>query len=107
MCHIRAAGHLDVDPASVRPLALMDDEEAAHLGQDPVEGAGLVAGRGFVRVAVHRIAGPDDRQPLPLGGEGIVGKGFDDQEALLHTGAPEAGGNGQCQGRRGRPHPRD
>src|SRR4051794_18903714 len=54
------AGHLEVDAAGVRALGLVDGEEAPDLGQDAVERPGLVAGRGLHRIAVHRVAGPDD-----------------------------------------------
>ena len=53
------AGHLDVDAARMRALGAMHLEEALHLAQDAVEGPRLVAGRRD-RVAVHRIARPDD-----------------------------------------------
>src|SRR5215218_4421197 len=53
-------GELDVDatgPGAQRPV---DVEEAQHLVDDAVEVAGLVAGRGLVGVAVHRVALPHD-----------------------------------------------
>src|SRR5690349_6015416 len=53
------AGQLDVDAAGPGAQAAVDVEEAEHLVDDPVEVPGLVAGRGLVGVAVHRVALPD------------------------------------------------
>ncbi|MCO5546650.1 hypothetical protein L7F22_000084 [Adiantum nelumboides] len=57
------AGDLDVDAAGVRAERAVHLEEALHLVDDPVEVPGLVAGRGLVGVAVHRVALPDDLVP--------------------------------------------
>src|SRR3954469_10081195 len=53
------AGELDVDAARPGAQPPVDVEEAEDLVDDPVEVAGLVAGRGLVSVAVHRVALPD------------------------------------------------
>src|SRR2546423_1184120 len=55
------AGELDVDPARPRSLGPVDREEARDLAQDVVEMAGLAPRRALEGVAVHGVAGPDDR----------------------------------------------
>src|SRR3546814_5489666 len=57
---------LDMDAAAVGALCPVDGEEAAHLGQDALERARLVAAVGLDDIAVHRVAGPDDRVPRCL-----------------------------------------
>jgi hypothetical protein len=54
-------GHLGMDAAACVP-GTVDGEEAAHLGQDTVEGESCSRSR-LDRVAVHRVARPDDRMP--------------------------------------------
>src|SRR5689334_23861499 len=51
-------GQLDVDAAGPGAQRPVDVEEAEHLVDDAVEVPGLVAGRGLVGVAVHRVALP-------------------------------------------------
>ncbi len=68
------AGHLGMDAAGMGPLGAVDGEEAAHLGQDAVEGARLIAGRRLDRVAVHRIARPDHRMALTRDGADQLGQ---------------------------------
>src|SRR5690349_6930240 len=55
------AGELDVHAAGPRSLSRMGGEEVGDLREDVVEPAGLAAGRAGERVAVHGVAGPDDR----------------------------------------------
>src|SRR5439155_24769402 len=62
------AGHLAMDAAGMGTLGAMHGEEGAHLGEDAVERPRLVAGRRLDRVAVHRIARPDDAGPGPRDG---------------------------------------
>src|SRR3954465_4230518 len=57
------AGQLDVDAARPGAQRPGDVEEPEDLVDDAVEVPGLVAGRGLVRVAVHRVALPDDGVP--------------------------------------------
>src|SRR3546814_20981670 len=56
--------HLGVDAARDRALGAMHREEAAYLGQDPVERPRLVAVGRLDAVAVHRVAAPPHRMPL-------------------------------------------
>src|SRR5690625_3704573 len=60
------AGHLEVDTARVSPLGPVNREEATHFLQDPVEGPRLETASRLDRVAVHRVARPDDLPPFPL-----------------------------------------
>src|SRR5690606_3285636 len=60
------AGHLEMDPTGMRALSSMNGEEAAHLRQDRVERAGLETVRRLDRVAMHRIARPDDDTAFAL-----------------------------------------
>ena len=53
-------GQLDMDTTRMRAEAVVDLEEALNLVDDAIEVARLVPGGGFVGVAVHRIALPDD-----------------------------------------------
>ena len=53
-------GELDVDAAGPGAERAVDVEEALHLLDHVVEVAGLVAGGGLERVAVHRVAHPGD-----------------------------------------------
>src|SRR3954453_17872296 len=53
-------GELDVDAAGPGAQGPVDVEEAQDLVDDAVEVTGLVARRGLVGVAVHRVALPDD-----------------------------------------------
>src|SRR4051812_2237998 len=53
-------GQLQVQAARDGPEGLVHLEEALYLVEDVPEAAGLVAGRGLERVAVHGIADPQD-----------------------------------------------
>jgi hypothetical protein len=55
-----------VDAAAMRALGAVDVEEALDFAKDPVERPGLEARDGGDRVAVHRVARPDDRAPGAL-----------------------------------------
>ncbi len=57
-------GHLDVHAARMGSLGPVHLEELTHLGQDPIERPGLVAGTRGDGVAMHRIAYPDHGPPL-------------------------------------------
>ena len=61
------AGHLDVDAARMRAFGAMDLEEAFDLRQDALERTRLVVVE-CDRVAMHRIAGPDDLTAFLLDG---------------------------------------
>jgi hypothetical protein len=62
------AGHLEMHAAGDGALGAVDGEELAHLAQHRIEGPGLVARGRFDRVAVHRVAGPDDIRAFFLHG---------------------------------------
>src|SRR5579864_5656397 len=59
-------GHFKMHATGMGALRGVNREERLHLGEDAVEGPGLVAGGRGDGVAVHRIARPDHRAPLAL-----------------------------------------
>src|SRR3546814_2751087 len=78
--------HLDVNAAGASALGRAEGEEGADFGEDAGHRAGLVAVGRFDRVAMHRIAGPEDRMTLPPGGAEERGKGGLDA-VMAHAGA--------------------
>ena len=52
----------------MRAFGAVDREEALDLAEDQVERPRLVAVRRLDRVAVHRVAGPDDVRPSRFDG---------------------------------------
>src|SRR3546814_9442565 len=55
------ASHFSMDAASKTALGAVHSEETAHFGQNAIEGARLVAIASLDDIAMHRVAGPDDR----------------------------------------------
>src|SRR3546814_13993487 len=49
-------------------LGAVHSEETAHFGQNAIEGARLVAIASLDDIAMHRVAGPDDRMAFALNG---------------------------------------
>src|SRR3546814_8428831 len=62
------ASHFSMDAASKTALGAVHSEETAHFGQNAIEGARLVAIASLDDIAMHRVAGPDDRMALALNG---------------------------------------
>src|SRR3546814_15965835 len=70
--------HLAVNAAGASALGRAEGEAGADSGEDPGHRAGLVAVGRFDRVAMHRIAGPEDRLTLPPGAAAARGEGGHD-----------------------------
>lgn len=81
-------GHLQVQAPGVDALGGGGVHEAAHLREDAVEGARLVAVARLVGVAMHRVDGPDDGAAVPAGGGHQPGQALRDQ---LRAEAPDEG----------------
>src|SRR3546814_10302150 len=62
------ASHFSMDAASKTALGAVHSEETAHFGQNAIEGARLVAIASLDDIAMHRVAGPDDRMDFALNG---------------------------------------
>src|SRR6202047_2308713 len=62
------SGHFEMHTAGVSGLRPVDRKKRADLAHDLVERPRFVAARRLDRIAVHRIAGPNDASPFPLHG---------------------------------------
>src|SRR3546814_16758822 len=62
------ASHFSMDAASKTALGAVHSEETAHFGQNAIEGARLVAIASLDDIAMHRVAGPDERMDFALNG---------------------------------------
>src|SRR3546814_20732904 len=63
-----------MDAASKTALGAVHSEETAHFGQNAIEGARLVAIASLDDIAMHRVAGPDDRMAFALNGADAPGQ---------------------------------
>src|SRR3546814_3642227 len=68
------ASHFSMDAASKTALGAVHSEETAHFGQNAIEGARLIAIASLADIAMHRVAGPDDRMAFALTGSDEPGQ---------------------------------
>ena len=87
--HVSAC-HLEVDATGDRAFVVVDGKELAHLAQNAVEGACLVARARLDRIAVHRVTGPDNRRTLFLHGLDEAGQMF------CHVASAKPGDQGEA-----------